>query len=273
MKKLATLPRWTLSFVVSFYWSSGITNDVPALAYYLVLSLAPLTLGLAAVSTLIFGVHLEAAGIAREVGHFLPPSSRNSITRLVASTEHDSWKLLALAVAAMLWTSSAAIGVIERCLARLTGARRYPMLRGRLRNILLGATLCSLLILAVAAASLAGGLTDYLPHGWNVFGVPVIVLNVAGMTLFCSLIFHYGVRDGVCWRAALTGAFPAALTLQFAPLLVGLYFHVFAHPVAASIFISFAVVLLGCFALAVGMLVGVGVCARVQAKHGSGSTT
>jgi uncharacterized BrkB/YihY/UPF0761 family membrane protein len=31
-----------------FYWGTGIADDVPALTYYLVLSLAPVALGLAA---------------------------------------------------------------------------------------------------------------------------------------------------------------------------------------------------------------------------------
>jgi len=34
--------------VVQFYWGQGIADDVPALTYYLVLSLAPFALGVAA---------------------------------------------------------------------------------------------------------------------------------------------------------------------------------------------------------------------------------
>ena len=270
--KLTFMKRQLLSFrrafryIDNFYWGSGITNDVPALSYYLVLSLAPFTLGLAVLSALIFGADLQAADIAHTVARFLPPSVRGSVVKLVLTTKHDSTRLLILAVLAMLWTGSSAIGVIERVLARLTGARRHRVVHWRLHNMALGAVLCLLLLLAIGIASLAAGLKAYLPHEVDLLGIPLLLLDVAGAVFFCGLIFRYATRDGVCWRAALAGALPAALMLQIAPLLVGLYFHALARPVAASIFISFAVVLLGCFVLAVGLLVGAGVCARMQKR-------
>jgi len=249
--------------ILSFYWGSGIADDVPALAYYLVLSLAPFALGLTALASLIFGQHLQASYISREITRYLPTSIRSDVNSLVRGAEHDSTRILLLSIAAMLWTSSAAIGVIERCLARLVKAPRHPMIRGRLRNIGFGGVFALLLIFAVAATSLFGGVQSYLP---NEVYLPSLltVFNMVGTFLFCSLIYRFVPRGGISWQAALLGAIPAAVVLQLAPILVGFYFRALAHPATASIFISFAVVLFGCFLLSIGFLVGAGVAAHVE---------
>jgi len=46
--------------IFDFYWGQGIADDVPALTYYLLLSLAPLALGLAAIQALLLKNVAEA---------------------------------------------------------------------------------------------------------------------------------------------------------------------------------------------------------------------
>src|SRR3712207_6262705 len=98
-----------------FYWGQGIADDVPALTYYLLLSLAPFALGIAALEALLLSNVLEAIDVAAQLNRFLPDDVHSDIERLVVGTHERSGLLLALAIAAMLWTSSGAIGVIERC--------------------------------------------------------------------------------------------------------------------------------------------------------------
>ena len=50
--------------IFDFYWGRGIADDVPALTYYLLLSLAPLALGLAAVQALLLKNLLSAIEVA-----------------------------------------------------------------------------------------------------------------------------------------------------------------------------------------------------------------
>ena len=104
--------------IFDFYWGQGIADDVPALTYYLLLSLAPFALGLAAVQALLLKNLLSAIEVADQLNRFLPDAVHGDITRLVLGTRSNSPQLLAVAVAAMLWTTSGAIGVIERCESR-----------------------------------------------------------------------------------------------------------------------------------------------------------
>src|SRR3954469_5871004 len=125
--------------IFDFYWGTGIADDVPALTYYLVLSLGPFALGLAAVQALLLDNVLSAIEVADQINRFLPDAVHGDITRLVLGTRSNSPLLLTLAVATMLWTTSGAIGVVERCESRMLDSLRHTIVAGRIRNMLLGA--------------------------------------------------------------------------------------------------------------------------------------
>src|SRR3712207_433545 len=124
--------------VFDFWWGQGIADDVPALAYYLLLSLAPFALGLAALEALLLEDFLSALEVAEQLNRFLPDAVHEDVNSLVTQTRDNSPLLLGLAVAAMLWTTSGAIGVIERCESRMLDCPRHDVVRGRLRNVGLG---------------------------------------------------------------------------------------------------------------------------------------
>ena len=84
-----------------------------------------------------------------QLNRFLPEELHRDVQQLVVGTRDNSPLLLALAVVAMLWTSSGAIGVIERCESRILelpaprrrhrahaqhGARRARRVRVRRRH-------------------------------------------------------------------------------------------------------------------------------------------
>ena len=96
----------------AFYWGQGIADDVPALTYYLVLSLAPVALGLAALEALLLSDTQSALHVADGLNRFLPDAVHADIRHLVLGTRDNSPVLLAIALATMLWTTSGAIGVI-----------------------------------------------------------------------------------------------------------------------------------------------------------------
>src|ERR671928_154542 len=146
--------------IFDFYWGQGIADDVPALTYYLLLSLAPFALGLAAVQALLLKNVLSAIQVAEQINRFLPDAVHSDITRLVLGTRSNSPLLLALAVVTMLWTSSGAIGVIERWGSRMLGAPRHSIVVGRMRNLLLGAGVALMVAAASAAAPVIGDAAD-----------------------------------------------------------------------------------------------------------------
>src|SRR3954453_363264 len=120
--------------IFDFYWGEGIADDVPALTYYLLLSLAPFALGLAAVQALLLKNLVSAIEVAEQVNRFLPDAVHGGITRLVLGTRGAPRQVLAVAGGPMLWSAAGSRRVIERAESRMLPGSRHSFVTGRLRN-------------------------------------------------------------------------------------------------------------------------------------------
>src|SRR3712207_8157465 len=82
--------------VFAFYWGQGIADDVPALAYYLLLSLGPFALGMAALEALLLEDFVGALAVADQVNRFLPEAVDRKSTRLNSSHANISYAVFCL---------------------------------------------------------------------------------------------------------------------------------------------------------------------------------
>ena len=78
--------RRALREVVGLYWESGVGDDVPALAWFLLSSLAPLALGLTALATVALGDYAQAQALADRVTGVLPDDVHDQLVALVLRT-------------------------------------------------------------------------------------------------------------------------------------------------------------------------------------------
>jgi membrane protein len=257
----------SLGRVFRFYWGDGIADDVPALTYYLVLSLGPFALGLAALQALLLDNVLSAIEVADQLNRFLPDAVHADITRLVTGTRDNSPLLLALAVATMLWTTSGAIGVIERCESRMLDSPRHHIVTGRLRNLLLGAGVAVMVAAASAGAPVIGDAADALDLRGSLPGGVLLAVNTAGSVLVFAAIYRWAPRDRMRWRSAAVGALPAGIAIQAIPALVGVYVGAVAGFAAVRLFLMLAIVLLGLYVMAMVILVGGGLAVRRELRH------
>lgn len=251
-----------------FWWGTGLADDVPALTYYLVLSLAPFALGLAALEALLLDDYVSAVEVADEINRYLPEDVHGDITQLVTGTRDNSPVLLILAVVAMLWTTSGAIGVVERCTSRILDTARHSIVWGRIRNMALGALVALLVIGAAGGGSVVSGTADIFGIGDAVPDSIVVVSNALGATVLFAIIFRTAPLGHLHWRSAFAGALPAGIGLQVIPTLVGLYVQAAAGYAAVRLFLLLAVILLGLYAMATVILVGAGVAAKAERRRG-----
>jgi membrane protein len=249
--------------VFDFYWGQGIADDVPALTYYLLLSLAPFALGIAALEASLLDDLVSAREIADQINRFLPDAVHRDVERLVVGTRDNSPWLIGLAVAAMLWTSSGAIGVIERCESRILGTKRHDVFTGRIRNLALGALVAIAFMFAAAGAPVIGEWLEAISLGSSAISMGFITL---GSIVVFAVIYRYAPRSRMAWRAAFIGAIPAGVALQAIPWLIGLYFEAAAGFAAVRLFLLLAVLLLGLYVMALVMLVGAGVAVREERR-------
>ena len=255
-----------------FWWGQGIADDVPALAYYLVISLAPFALGIAALQAFLLEDLLSAIEIAEQVNRFLPEAVHQDVERLVVGTRDNSPFLLALAVVVMLWTSSGAIGVIERCESRILECPRHDVVTGRIRNVGLGALVALAFVIGTGSAPVISEVTATLDLRGLIPDGLLFVLNALGSIALFAAVYRYAPRSRIGWRPAFLGALPAGAAIQAVPYLIGVYFSAAAGLAALRVFGLLAVLVLGLYVMATLMLVGAGIAADAEDRRRTKST-
>ena len=81
--------RRAAGWVFDFYWGQGIADDVPALTYYLLLSIGPFALGMAALEALLLDDFLGAIAVADQINRLLPEAVHGDVRRLGRRPHHD----------------------------------------------------------------------------------------------------------------------------------------------------------------------------------------
>lgn len=249
-----------------FYWGSGIAADVPALTYYLVISLVPLTLGLTALGAIVLGNYADAQHLAGKTGQFLPEEVRKPFVSLVLGTKRNSPLLLGFGVVAMVWTCAGAINVIERCLCRLLDVRRADFMPRMLRQFRLALVVAFVLALTAVAASSLAGLRDHLHVLAALSSWWVPALGALVFLVMCAWLFRTVVRGRLRWRSALAGAIPPTVVAVVLPSLIGLYARS-SELAAVQVFLLLLVIVFACYLLAQALLIGSGVAALFELRR------
>jgi len=245
--------------VDSFYWASGLCDDVPALAWYLVGACVPLTLGIAALAALVLGDGARAEQVATRLASVLPPGARDQVIDLVLRTHRNSPLLLAIAVASMVWAGAGATGVVERVESRLLGAPRLGPIALKLRHLGLAAGMVLMIALMAAAATEATNLRARV--GFPIPGWALSIVSAILIAAICSLLYRYATTRRISWRAAVRGGVPAAVVLELTPLVAGYYARAVAGRTPVQVFLVLAGLLFTCYLVAQGLLIGAGLAA------------
>jgi uncharacterized BrkB/YihY/UPF0761 family membrane protein len=255
--------RRTWREFAALYWGSGLCDDVPALAWFLLASLVPLALGLTALAAVALGDYAQAQALAARAARVLPRDVHDQIVQLVLRTRNNSPLLIAGSLIAMVWTSSGAVGVVERCLSRLLDRERMGPLLGKLRNLGLAAALALVILLLVLGASAGTGLVDRLGVNASIVRIFVPLLSLAVIVAFCASLYRVASGRGVSWRSAFIGGALGGLFLLVTPTAAGYYMRLAADRTPVGVFLVLAGVLFTCYLVALGLLLGAGVTARV----------
>jgi uncharacterized BrkB/YihY/UPF0761 family membrane protein len=250
--------------VVALYFDSGIGADVPALAWFLLASLVPLALGLTALAAVALGDWDEAQALATRAAGVLPPDAHDQIVQLVLRTQKDSPLLIAGAIIGMVWTSSGAVGVIQRCLTRVLGIEGGSPVLGKLRTLGVSSAVTVLIVLAVVVGSAGTGFVERVGLDGTLTRLLVPLLSIAVIALICAGALYALAHGALSWRSALTGAALSGLALEITPTAAGYYLRYVAGPAPVDIFLVLAGVLVTCYLIALGLLLGTGIAARVQ---------
>jgi uncharacterized BrkB/YihY/UPF0761 family membrane protein len=258
--RLRSLPRE----LVGLYWDSGVANDVPALAWFVMSSLVPLALGLTALAAVALGDYAKAQTLSARISEVLPKDVHDQIVNLILRTKEQSPLLIVGSIIAMVWVSSGVVGVLERCLYRLLGRPTVGIVRGKLRNLAVAGVVAVVIVLMVAVATAGTDLVRRLHIDAATIRLAVPLTALALTTLLVGAVFRVLVGTSLRWRAAWAGAAVSGLVLNITPTAAGYYLRLVAGRSPVELFLMLAGVLITCYLAAFGLLLGAGVTARVQ---------
>jgi membrane protein len=257
-------PRRFVRELVGLYWDSGVANDVPALAWFLLSSLVPLALGITALASVALGDYAKAQALSVRIAKVLPQDVRDQLVTLILRTKQQSPLLIAASIVGMLWVCSGAVGVIERCLLRLLDRPSHGVVGGKLRNLGLAAVVTVVVMLMVAVATAGTNLVGRLNVNPTAIRVAVGLTSLALTTLLCGTVFRVLAGGALKWSAAWAGAAVSAVILNITPTAAGIYLRLVAGRTPVELFLVLAGVLFTCYLAAFGLLLGAGVAARAE---------
>ena len=249
---------------IGFYWGSGLANEVPALAWFLLASLVPLALGITALAAVVLGDYERARSVTERLSQVLPHNVHEQVVELLLRTHRDSPLLIIGAIAGMLWTSSGAVGVLERSLARQMGQAGKGIVIGKLRNIGVAAAVTILVVMMVLVASAGTGVVMELGLNSALTRVLVPIASIALTTFICTGVYWVLSGGEARWRSALLGGLTCGVLLQLVPTAAGYYLRYVAGNTPVELFLMLTGVLITCYLAALALLIGAGVTMRVQ---------
>lgn len=250
--------------LVGLYWDSGVANDVPALAWFLLSALVPLALGLTALAAIALGDYAKAQALSARISAVLPKDVHDQIVNLILRTKEQSPLLIAGSIIGMVWVSSGVVGVLERCLLRLLGRPSKGVLIGKLRNLGVAAVVAVVIMLMVAVATAGTDFVGRLHINHSTIRLILPLTSLALTTLLVCAVFRALAGTSLRWRAAWAGAAVSALILNITPTAAGYYLRLVAGRTPVELFLMLAGVLITCYLAALGLLLGAGCAARVQ---------
>lgn len=259
---LSNRVRRSVAEAIDLYWGSGLCDDVPALAWFLVSALVPLALGLTALASIVLGDYEEAQAVAERAARLFPEGVSDQLVQLILRTHRDSPLLLAGSIAVMVWTSAGAVGVLERSMSRLAGRARFGPVLGKARHLGMAGGVALVVLLMVLAGSKATGLQVRLGVDGPAAGWLLAVAALAVTAGLCGSLYRYCPRGSIPWRAAAVGATPAAVALQLVPIAASYYLSWVAGRTPVQVFLVLAGVLFTCYLAAITLLVGAGIALR-----------
>jgi uncharacterized BrkB/YihY/UPF0761 family membrane protein len=257
---------------IGFYWDSGLSKEVPALAWFLLASLVPLALGITALAALVLGDWARAQTVSQTLARVLPRDVHEQVVQLILRTHRDSPLLILGSIAGMLWTSSGAVGVLERSLAGLGGGSVKGMVTRRLRNIGVAAAVTVLVVLMVLVASAGTGVVRELQLNSVLTRIVVPLASVGVAAFICGGVYWMLSGGEARWRSALIGGLAGGALLQLTPTVAGYYLRYVAGGTPVELFLMLTGVLTTCYLAALALLIGAGVTMRVNLSAQQPST-
>jgi len=234
--KAKLLRFWKLAKQTAGEWSEdNATRLAAALAFYTVLSIAPLLVLAIAVIGLVFGEDAARGQVASELAGVVGPQAGEGIQTVIQHANSPSGGTVSsiVSVAVLLFGASGVFGELQSALNTIWEVKPKPglgwkgFLRARLFSFTMVLSVAFLLLVSLvlsAGLSAVGAFFEHkLPGGEGLWTILNFVISFAVITGLFALIFKTVPDVEVAWRDVWAGAALTALLFTIGKFALGLY--------------------------------------------------
>jgi membrane protein len=232
-----TLKRWGILIKdTGLSWQNDQAPRLAAgLAFYSLLSVAPLSLLCVAVVGLVFGAEAAKGQLANQISEVVGLDGAKTIQSIIAhsSNYHSGVLSTIVSLVVLIVGASGVFSELQTSLNQIWKVKLKPdqgvmgFLKNRLYNftVVLGVAflLLASLILSAVLSAIGSFFSDHLPGGEMVWHVVNFCLPLLVITVLFSLIYKVIPDVDVRWRDVAVGGFFTAVLFSVGKLLLGLY--------------------------------------------------
>ncbi len=206
-----------------------------ALAFYTILSLAPLVILVIAVVALAFGHSSAQDHIISQVQGMIGPDGAIAVRTMIdhAQKPASSISALIIGVITLLFGASGVVGELRSALNTIWDVKPASPsgLAGLIKErffsfgmvLATGFLLLVSLMLSAALAMLGKFFSGTLPMSELVLSAISFIISFAGISVLFALIFKYVPKTTIAWRDVWLGAIATAFLFTIGKSLIGLY--------------------------------------------------
>lgn len=217
-------------------WSDDNASRLAAaLAYYTILSIAPMMVLAVAVAGLVFGEDAARGQIGAQIGAVVGPQAGDAIQTIIANAKAPEAGLWSTAVgmAVLFFGASGVFGELQASLNTVwdvapkpgRGVWGFASQRFFSFTMVLGVAFLLLVSLALSAALSAIGnvVTGTLPGGAVMWQAVNFVVSLGMITVLFAMIYKVIPDAKIAWRDVWVGAFVTSLLFSLGKYALGLY--------------------------------------------------
>ncbi len=226
---------WQLIREAASDWSEDKASQLgAAMAFYSILSLAPLLVIVIAIAALVFGEQEAKSQITSQMQDLMGREGAEALGTLIEDAKQPATGTIAalLGIATLLFGASGVFGQLQEAMNTIWEVERKPLgFLGYIRERFLSFTMVLgvgfLLLVSLVLSALLSGMSDML--GERVHGLGFItqlantLISFGVVTVLFALIFRVLPDTHVAWRDVWGGAMITALLFTIGKYLIGLY--------------------------------------------------
>ncbi len=211
------------------------TRFAAALAFYTMLSIAPLLFLVIGIAGLVFGQRAAEGRLVNELQGTVGPQAAQLLQTAISNvseTGTSTWATIA-GVALLLVGATTVFGELQRDLNTVWDVKPIPsqgiwgLVRTRLLSVgmilVIGFLLLVSLVLSAVMTSVGAFLTDLVPGMQILLQVLDLLLSVAVITLLFAAIFRFLPDVEISWHDVWVGALVTAALFSIGKHVIGLY--------------------------------------------------